>query len=69
MSVGTYSVGTNEDEALLRSEAATIAFTGRALLTRVVAPSTVDVDESDRIVIEPTWPVMEIDLKVDVTLT
>lgn len=68
LSVGTYSVGAPEDEALLASAAA-IAVTGRALLTRVAAPNTVDVDESDRIVIEPTWPVMEIDLTVDVTLS
>jgi hypothetical protein len=66
--VGTFSVGAPEEGGLLAS-AASIAVTGRALLTRIAAPRTVDVDESDRIVIEPTWPVMEIDLTVDVTLT
>jgi hypothetical protein len=68
-SVGTFSVGVlDEDETMLVSTAS-IALSGVALLTHVAAPNTVDVDESDRIVIDPTWPEIEIDLTVDVTLT
>jgi len=67
-SVGTYSVGTGEDEGRLFA-AASIVVSASALLNRVTAPGTVAVDESDRITIEPGWPVIEVELTQDLALT
>ena len=66
-SVGAAPVGAGGEDSTLAATA-TIVVSGRAFLSRATAQGAVAVDESDRIVIEPTWPTIEVDLTLDVSL-